>query len=123
MASDDKPIAGIIALATNDMHWPRDAELLPTTITSAALRASIRLVQGPSATIRPEITLQMSGKAIELMQSRVDEQSFVYLDNMAKSREHGAKVWLSMTKDIIRNRDTVKILDQFNLKTNHIHIE
>lgn len=53
----------------------------------------------------------MSGKAVELVQQRIDEQSFVYLDNMAKSREHTAKIWLSMTKDIIKNRDAIKTVD------------
>lgn len=64
-----------------------------------------------------QLQSNLSGKAIELVQQRLDEQSFVYLDNMAKSREHSARVWLSMTKDIAKNRKTIKTIDDADKAT------
>ena len=47
-----------------------------------------------------EVREQVSGKAIELIQNRLDMQAFIYMSNNAKARKRGGEVWLSMMKDI-----------------------
>jgi len=42
----------------------------------------------------------MSGKAVELIQQRLDMQSFIYMSNMAKAMKRTGEVWLSMAKEI-----------------------
>lgn len=42
----------------------------------------------------------MSGKAVELIQNRLDMQVFIYMSNFAKTVKRGGEVWLSMAKDI-----------------------
>jgi hypothetical protein len=43
----------------------------------------------------------VSGKAIELVQSRLDMQAFIYMSNMSKAIKRSGEVWLSMAKDIL----------------------
>lgn len=47
-----------------------------------------------------EVKEQVSGKAIELIQNRLDMQTFIYMSNNAKARKRGGEIWLSMMKDI-----------------------
>ena len=42
----------------------------------------------------------MSGKAVELIQQRLDMQVFIYMSNFAKAMKRSGEVWLSMMKDI-----------------------
>lgn len=42
----------------------------------------------------------MSGKAVELIQNRLDMQSFIYMSNFAKAIRRSAEVWLSMASEI-----------------------
>lgn len=42
----------------------------------------------------------ISGKAIELIQGRLDMQTFIYMSNMAKAVKRSGEIWLSMAKDI-----------------------
>lgn len=42
----------------------------------------------------------MSGKAVELIQNRLDMQAFIYMSNMAKAVKRSGEIWLSMAKDI-----------------------
>jgi len=48
-----------------------------------------------------EIASNISGKAIELIQSRLDMQSFIYMSNMAKAVKRSGEIWLSMAKEIL----------------------
>lgn len=41
-----------------------------------------------------------SGKAVELIQNRLDMQAFIYMSNMAKAVKRSGEVWLSMAKDV-----------------------
>lgn len=43
----------------------------------------------------------LSGKAVELIQNRLDMQTFIYMSNFAKSMKRGGEIWLSMSKDIL----------------------
>src|SRR5574343_209048 len=48
-----------------------------------------------------EMQPNMSGKAVELIQNRLDMQTFIYMSNMAKAIKRSGEVWLSMAKDIL----------------------
>lgn len=48
-----------------------------------------------------EVVPNISGKAIELIQSRLDMQSFIYMSNMAKAVKRSGEIWLSMAKEIL----------------------
>lgn len=43
----------------------------------------------------------MSGKAVELIQQRLDMQTFIYMSNMAKAIKRSGEIWLSMAKEIL----------------------
>ena len=54
----------------------------------------------------------MSGKAVELIQNRLDMQTFIYMSNFAKAMQRSGEVWLSMMKDIVVEKDRrMKVLD------------
>jgi hypothetical protein len=42
----------------------------------------------------------LSGKAVELIQNRLDMQSFIYMSNMSKAVKRCGEIWLSMARDI-----------------------
>jgi hypothetical protein len=42
----------------------------------------------------------ISGKAVELIQTRMDMQTFIYVSNFAKAVRRVGEVWLSMAKDV-----------------------
>ena len=42
----------------------------------------------------------LSGKAVELVQGKLDMQAFIYISNMAKAKKRTAQIWLSMAKEI-----------------------
>ncbi len=46
-----------------------------------------------------EMTTNISGKAVELIQNRLDMQSFIYMSNMAKAVKRCGEIWLSMARD------------------------
>lgn len=43
----------------------------------------------------------VSGKAMELIQTRLDMQTFIYMSNMAKAVKRSGEIWLSMAKDLL----------------------
>ena len=53
--------------------------------------------QQAAETIQPNI----SGKAIELIQNKLDMQTFIYMSNMAKAVKRCGEIWLSMAKDVL----------------------
>lgn len=42
----------------------------------------------------------ISGKAVELIQQRLDMQAFIYMSNLAKAMRRCGEVWLSMAKEL-----------------------
>jgi hypothetical protein len=51
----------------------------------------------------------ISGKAVELIQTRLDMQSFIYMSNMAKAVRRCGEIWLSMARDIyVEEKRTMK---------------
>ena len=47
-----------------------------------------------------KIVSNISGKAVEMIQQRLDMQTFIYMSNFAKAMKRCGQVWLSMAKDI-----------------------
>jgi hypothetical protein len=59
-----------------------------------------------------ELISNISGKAVELIQGRIDIQSFIYISNFAKAIQWCGNVWLHMQKDLAVEKDRkVKTLD------------
>lgn len=55
----------------------------------------------------------LSGKAVELIQNRLDMQVFIYMSNLAKSMKRSGEVWLSMMKDIaVEEGRRMKVIDE-----------
>lgn len=48
-----------------------------------------------------QIQPNISGKAIELIQTKLDMQTFIYISNFAKGIKRSGEIWLSMAKDIL----------------------
>jgi len=48
-----------------------------------------------------EVVSNISGKAVELIQQRLDMQTFIYMSNMSKAVKRCGEVWLSMARDIM----------------------
>jgi hypothetical protein len=54
----------------------------------------------------------LSGKAVELIQNRLDMQVFIYMSNFAKAMRRSGQVWLSMSKDIlVEEKRRMKTID------------
>ncbi|VVE59477.1 hypothetical protein PIN31009_05550 [Pandoraea iniqua] len=47
-----------------------------------------------------QIVSNVSAKAVELVQNKIDMQSFIYMDNMSKSMQRSGEVWLGMAREI-----------------------
>lgn len=47
-----------------------------------------------------KIVSNISGKAVEMVQQRLDMQTFIYMSNMAKAIRRSGEIWLSMAKEI-----------------------
>lgn len=51
----------------------------------------------------------LSGKAVELIQNRLDQQNFIYMSNMKKAIKRSGEVWLAMSRDImVEEKRTMK---------------
>lgn len=46
----------------------------------------------------------ISGKAVEMIQSRIDMQAFIYMSNFAKAMRRCGEIWLSMAKELYHER-------------------
>ena len=54
----------------------------------------------------------ISGKAVEMIQTRLDMQTFIYMTNMAKAMRRCGEIWLSMAKDIyVEENRKMKTID------------
>lgn len=48
-----------------------------------------------------KIVSNISGKAVEMIQNRIDMQAYIYMSNMAKSVKREGEIWLSMAKELL----------------------
>lgn len=47
-----------------------------------------------------KVVSNISGKAVDLMQQRMDMQSFIYISNAAKAEKRAAEIWLGMAREV-----------------------
>lgn len=69
---------------------------------SALTEATVSLLDSLQGT-QPEqeqTQANVSAKAVQLIQNRIDMKTFIYTDNMAKAMRRSGEVWLSIMKDI-----------------------
>jgi len=60
-----------------------------------------------------ELQPNISGKAVELIQQRLDMQVFIYMSNLAKSMKRSGEIWLSMMKDVaVEKSRRMKAVDE-----------
>ena len=60
-----------------------------------------------------EMDTNISGKAVELIQNRLDMLTFIYMSNLEKAHQRSGVIWLSMAKDIyIEDDREMKVLDK-----------
>lgn len=53
----------------------------------------------------------ISGKAVEMIQQRVDMQTFIYMSNFAKAMKRCGEIWLSMAKEVyVEEGRTMKVI-------------
>jgi hypothetical protein len=58
-----------------------------------------------------KIVSGVSGKAVEMIQTRVDMQTFIYMSNFAKGMKRCGEIWLSMAKEIyVENKRKMKTI-------------
>ena len=91
--SGNETISAPVAYTRAPQVPPAMVALLQTT------EADIQSILGNQQQAE-QIVANTSGKAVELVQNRVDMQTFIYLNNAAKAEKCAAKIWLSMGKDI-----------------------
>ena len=48
-----------------------------------------------------ELQPNISGKAVELVQNKLDMQTFIYMSNMSKAVKRSGEIWLSMAKHVL----------------------
>jgi hypothetical protein len=59
-----------------------------------------------------QMTSNLSGKAVELIQTRLDMQTFIYMSNFSKAMRRCGEVWLSMAKELyVEDERTMKVID------------
>lgn len=60
-----------------------------------------------------EIESNISGKAVELIQNRLDMQAYIYMSNFAKAERRCAEVWLGMAKELYGDEPRkMKVVDE-----------
>ena len=86
-------IAGPVAYTRSAAIPPAMAALLQ--ITEQDMQDILGNPQGAD-----KMVSGMSGKAVEMIQTRVDMQTFIYMSNFAKGMKRCGEIWLSMAKEI-----------------------
>ena len=89
----EQQISGPIAYTKSPQIPPAMAALLQ--ITETDMQDILGNPQGAD-----KMVSGMSGKAVEMIQTRVDMQAFIYMSNFAKGMKRCGEIWLSMAKEI-----------------------
>ena len=86
--------------ATGPVAYTRSAAIPPAmaallSITEQDMQEILGNPQGAD-----KMVSNTSGKAVEMIQTRVDMQTFIYMSNFAKGMKRCGEIWLSMAKEI-----------------------
>lgn len=87
-------------LTTVPMGYTKVPNIPPAMVALLQLTQSdMREMMGDEQSAE-EVKSNISGKVVELVQGRLDMQSFIYISNFAKSIKYSGDVWLSKAKEI-----------------------
>ena len=89
----NQAVSGPVAYTRSPQIPPAMAALLQITETD------MQDILGNQANAEKMVS-NISGKAVEMIQSRIDGQSFIYMSNFAKGMKRCGEIWLSMAKDV-----------------------
>jgi hypothetical protein len=92
-ADGSTQITGPLAYTRSAQIPPAMAALLQITETD------MKEILGSSGQGEKMVS-NISGKAVEMIQTRLDMQTFIYMSNFAKGMKRSGEIWLSMAKDI-----------------------
>lgn len=92
-ADGSQAISGPVAYTRSPSIPPAMAALLQ--VTEQDMQDILGNQQGGE-----QIVSNVSGKAVEMIQQRLDMQTFIYMSNFAKSMKRCGEIWLSMAKDV-----------------------
>ena len=86
--------------AVGPLDYTRSAQV-PQSLAALlqVTEQDIREILGNSGQ-QDQIVSNISGKAVEMIQQRMDMQTFIYMSNMAKAVRRSGEIWLSMAKEI-----------------------
>ena len=87
-------------IATGPSNYTKAPEIPPAVaaliqITDADMREMLGNQQGTD-----KIVSNISGDAVEMIQQRLDMQSFIYMSNFAKAIRRAGEIWLSMAAEV-----------------------
>ena len=86
-------ISGPVAYTRSPQIPPAMAALLQ--VTEQDMQDILGNPQGAD-----KMVSNISGKAVEMIQQRLDMQTFIYMSNFAKAMKRCGEIWLSMAKDV-----------------------
>ena len=89
----NQTVTGPVAYTRSATIPPAMAALL--SITEQDMQEILGNPQGAD-----KMVSNTSGKAVEMIQTRVDMQTFIYMSNFAKGMKRCGEIWLSMAKEI-----------------------
>ena len=92
-ADGNTQVTGPLAYTKSAQIPPAMAALLQITETD------MKEILGSSGQGEKMVS-NISGKAVEMIQTRLDMQTFIYMSNFAKGMKRAGEIWLSMAKDI-----------------------
>lgn len=104
------------ALSTGPVAYTKAPNMPPAMAALAQLAATALEDMLGNQQAGEVLQPNQSGKAVELIQQRLDMQVFIYIDNFRKSVKRMGEVWQSMAKDLLvepgRRMKTVDGADQ-----------
>jgi hypothetical protein len=89
----NQAVSGPVAYTRSAQIPPAMAALLQVT------EADMQDILGNQGNAEKMVS-NISGKAVEMIQQRVDMQAFIYMSNFAKGMKRCGEIWLSMARDI-----------------------
>jgi hypothetical protein len=85
---------------TGPLAYTRSAQIPPAMAALLNItEVDMKEILGSSAQGEKMVS-NISGKAVEMIQTRLDMQTFIYMSNFAKGMKRSGEIWLSMAKDI-----------------------
>jgi hypothetical protein len=59
-----------------------------------------------------KVVSNISGKAVEMIQQRLDMQTFIYMSNFSKGMKRCGEIWLSMAKEVYAEKRKMKAINE-----------